>query len=479
MEVKLNKNNIYEETLLEISNLIKGSNFENHVFLVGGAVRDLLMGRQIHDIDIAVDLENGGIEFSEWLCKEIGAYKEGSNPVIFPNFGTSKFNLRTIHKLSKIDIECVQTRKEQYHDPNSRNPSVTFGTITEDAFRRDLTINALYINLSNMTELDPTKMGLKDLNDCILRTPSKADVIYFEDPLRMLRTIRFKSRFGWGIEKETWFGIVKNAFRINTISQERITDEINKILISPRPSLGIRQLYNCGLLDKVLPEVYNLIGCEQGEQHFGDVFEHTMMALEFTQPSLHNRLGILFHDIEKPNCKTTINGKIHFFSHEYSGALKTKSIMQRMKYSNDDIDAVTMCVKNHMRFKQSGNNCPSNKSLRKFMADMKTNENMAMVLDVINADNNAHKPEYCALSQVNKILSKLIELMGEGKEEKVTKVVLPINGHDIMERFNLKKGPKIGNYLEIVKDNYFDNPDITREECFAIIQSKIEAEAHI
>lgn len=464
------QNNVYCDAIKEIAKLIKNTKWENNVYLVGGAVRDLLMGGPINDIDLCISKVDGGIEFAEWICKETDCFKNGSNPVVFTKFGTAKFNLRSIDKISKVDIECIQTRKEQYHDENSRKPETTYGAILEDCLRRDLTINALYVNISTDEVLDPSGKGLDDMHNCILRTPSDPDIVFKDDALRQLRVIRFASRFGWGIEKDTWIGIVKNAYRIDTISQERITDEINKILISPRPSYGIRQLYRCGLLKKVLPEVFNLIGCIQGHQHFGDVFEHTMATLEKTKPIVEYRMAALLHDIAKPECSSVVNGVIHFFSHEYRGATMATEILKRMKYSNLEIKTIVNAVKNHMRFKQSGNHCPSNKSLRKFIADV-GNDQIDIILDVINADNNSHDELFNIPDQVDLIREKIKEM---SKIEKVSdKLELPINGNDIMEKFNLKKGPKIGEFLAIVKDSFLDNPNITKEECFEIIKEKL------
>ena len=464
------QNNVYCNAIKEIAKLIKGTQWENNVYLVGGAVRDLLMGKPIKDIDLCISKINGGIEFAEWVCKETDCYKNGSNPVVFTKFGTAKFNIRSIDKISNVDIECVQTRKEQYHDENSRKPETTYGTILEDCLRRDLTINALYVNISNDEVLDPSGKGLEDLHNCILRTPSDPDIVFKDDALRQLRVVRFASRFGWGIEKDTWVGLVKNAYRISTISQERITDEINKILISERPSYGIRQLHRCGLLKLVLPEVYKLIGCTQGHQHFGDVFEHTMATLEKVKPIVEHRMAALLHDIAKPECKSTVNGVIHFFSHEYRGATMANEILKRMKYSNNEIKAIVMAVKNHMRFKQSGDHCPSNKSLRKFIAEV-GGDYVDIVLDVINADNKSYDSLFCLHKQVKLITDKLNEMK---EEESVSdKIVLPINGSDIMEKFNMKSSPKIGKLLAIIKDKFLDNPTISKEECFKIIEREL------
>ena len=275
---------------------------------------------------------------------------------------------------------------------------------------------------------------------------------------------------GWGIERDTWLSMIDNAYRITTISQERITEEIKKILISDRPSYGLRQMFRCGLLKLVLPEVYNLKGCKQGYQHFGDVFEHTMATIEKTKPIVENRMAALLHDIAKPECKSVVNNVIHFFSHEYRGASLATDILKRMKFSNLEIKSIVMAVKHHMRFKQSGNHCPSNKALRKFIADV-GDDNVDIILDVINADNNSHDVMFNIPDQVALIKEKIIEM---SKTENVSsKIDLPINGNDIMEKFSLKKGPKIGEFLALIKDKYLEDPNITKEECFEIIKEKL------
>ena len=465
MEIRLPKNNIYSEVIEELAKAIKGSKWENSVYLCGGGVRDLLLGRDLHDIDLVVTTENGGIDFAEWICKEYGCFT-ASNPIIFPTYGTAKFNLRTINKFNNVNIECVETRKEKY-DGVTRNPQCEYGTLMEDCLRRDLTINALYMDICNKKVIDPSKMGLNDLKECILRTPCDPTETFKDDALRMLRVLRFKAQLGWGIEARTWVGIVKNVHGIKKISQERITEEVNKMLLTEKPSIAFYDMFHCGLLKYIIPEIYNMIGCEQGKQHFGDVFSHTMSVIDKTQCILPHRLGGLFHDIAKPDTKCTVNGKVHFFGHEYRGTTIATDIMKRMKYANNMIDLVCLSIKNHMRFKQSSDKCPSDKTLRKFMMDMENSNNMAMVLDVINADNASHADGYCMINQVNKIINRIIELKDAEKE---VKFVLPINGHDIMEHFGLKKGPRIGELLDVAKDAYLENPNITKEECFKEIE---------
>ena len=415
-------------------------------------------------------MPNGGIEFAEWICKEYGCYKQDSNPCTFVKYGTAKFNLRSLHSLSNVEIECVQTRKEQYHE-DSRKPETSFGTIEEDCIRRDLTINALYVNLSTDIIIDPCGLGLNDLKNCIIRTPSNPDVVFEDDPLRMLRVIRFATKLGWGIDKDAWIGIVQNCYRISIVSKERITDELGKILMCEKPSVGFVRLEKCGLLEKILPEVHNLVGVTQGYQHFGDVFEHTMSVIDKTSPVLTHRWASLLHDIGKPNVRTLIGNKIRFLSHDSVGENIAVELLKRMKFSNSDILKISTAVRNHMRFKSSGNSCPSNKALRKLVADVGV-DNLAIVLDVINADNNSHAKQYCLPDQVRLIIDKLESMKNGGKDELTIKI--PINGKDIMQAFNLKQSPKIGVLLDAVKEFVIDNPNATKEDCLDFVSDKIK-----
>lgn len=458
-----------EDKLLDfIKTQIIGSEYENHVFLVGGAVRDELMGLPIKDVDLVIDLPNGGINFSEWICKKVGCYKPESNPVIYPTFGTAKFTLRYT-EFNDIDVECVQTRKEQYHDESSRNPECCYGTLAEDCFRRDLTINALYKNICNDEILDLTGNGIIDIEKHIIRTPCDPDITYSDDPLRMLRAIRFSSRYGWNIESSTYNGIKNNAKKIEIITQERITDEINKILLTKKPSLGLKILKDSNLLELVLPEVFKLIGLKQNKFHFGDAWEHTLMVVDNSAPIIENRVAALFHDIGKIKTQTIDDkGNVHFYKHEFIGSKLAENILKRMKYSNDMIGKICFTIFNHMRTKPYGDNANavSDKAIRKLQCDL--GDNLDLVLDVINADNNAHSKEHCMPNQVKNIYKRIDSLKNPSFSGKI---ILPVNGDDIITIKNIKPSPIIKEILDVLKDKFLENPDITKEECIEIIKN--------
>ena len=463
------QNNIYTSLLKELKKAILGSKFENHVFLVGGAVRDAILGKEIKDIDLCVDLPNGGIEFAEWVCNEYGCHKKDSNPCVFPKYGTAKFTLSTINEFSKIPIECVQTRKEQYHS-ESRNPETCFGDIESDANRRDLTINALYVNICNDEILDPTKKGLDDITKHILRTPSSPDIVFNDDPLRILRVIRFSSTLGWGIEKDTWFGIIQHTKRIGIISQERITSELGKILLSPKPSVGFLKMLNCGLLDEVLPEISLLNNVKQGVQHFGNVFVHTMAALDASVCEPLTRWAVLMHDVGKFDTQTFSVDRIHFYRHDEVGSLIAANILKRLKLPNNDIGKITTSIKEHMRFKSVGDKLPSKKNIKRFIATVGL-DNVDLTLNVIDADNKSHSISYCMPNQVRLIREAIPKILNE-----VNNVVkLPINGSEVMQHFNLKQSPKIGELLKALKDKIIDSDqELTKDDCLAFLSEIIK-----
>ena len=412
-------------------------------------------------------MPNGGIRLAEFITKKLGIYEQGTNPVVFPQFGTAKFRLKdALPQLGNIEIETVQTRKEAYRDKESRKPEVCFGTIQEDALRRDLTINAVYLNVTTGETLDITGTSSNDLRNHILRTPNDPRISFEDDALRILRVIRFASTLGWGIEARTWGGMCVNAYRLETISKERITEEFNKIITSENAADGIRRLYLCGALKHIIPEFEALKGLNQGKHHIEDAFDHSLTVMSKMKPQVVNRLAGLLHDIGKTVTKSYgFSCQIHFNNHEKVGAEMVKDILEYLKYPKDIIKKVSLATANHMRFKQS--TIPSNSSLRKFANEMKTDEDLDLCLELIEADNTSHAPKSCKVGQVNKIRARL-EKMAE--QESTLKVTLPLNGKDIMEILGLKKGPQVGAALRLLTEYYYISPKMTKEDAINVLK---------
>lgn len=465
------KNGLEYLALEYIKNIIKNSEFDNNIFLAGGAVRDELIGKDIKDIDLLINVENGGIKFAEWICKKLKIYKKDSNPVTYPKFGTAKFNLRGIkhkgHDLSEVDIECVMPRKEEYSD-GSRKPEVSNGTLKDDVDRRDFTVNSLLKNLSTDEILDLTGMGKDDIKKGIVRTPLNPDVIFSEDPLRMLRAIRFTVKYCWDLPLFMIRSIKENSGKLKNISKERISSELDKMLVTSKPDSAIRLLQITGLSKYIFPELDNLIKLKQNKHHQWDAMKHTLFVLKNTPPDLTTRLAALFHDIGKADTKSIIDGEIHFYQHEDVGAKIAQDIMKSLKYPGDIIDAVVKGVKNHMRTKAAGDKAEiSDKALRKLQLDL--GPHLEMTLDLIHADNISHSPTSNMPNQIPSIKNRLKDLKAMPNTQHVK---LPISGQDVIKHLGIKPGPIIKQLLMAVQDKWLENQELTREEALDIIEKE-------
>jgi tRNA nucleotidyltransferase/poly(A) polymerase len=459
-----------------IRHSIKGSQFENHVFLAGGIVRDEILGIEPHDIDVVVDIKDGGILFLTWLAKKHGIYKEQSSPVIFPTFGTAKLSLDGLNysgvDLSGIDIEAVMTRGETYSD-GSRKPEVHYDDLKTDTLRRDSTANSLLKNVSTGEILDLTGRGISDIKNGILRTPLDPDITFSDDPLRMMRFVRQSNKFGWKIDDEALEGIKRNASKLPNISNERIKDELTKILTSDTPVRGIRLLKDTGLLKYIIPEFEEAYEMNQNKYHDKSVWEHTLDVVSNTPPDLITRLQSLFHDLGKVKTRTVVDDNIHFFGHENFSSDMARQVLERLKFPNNIIDAVCIGVKNHMRLKRSGENgeIASDKSLRKFVVDL--GDHLESTLTLMAADNSVHRGEYTNPNQIPGIRARIEKLKNTipAKNSK-----LPVTGEDL-KNLGLKQGPLFKELLDLVKDQQLENPNTSKEEYLDLIKAHLSSKS--
>lgn len=460
-----------------IRQTIQGTEWQGKVFIAGGYVRDEFMGKDPKDLDLLVNSPNGGIEFAKWITKQVGAYRggttdedPGSNPVIFPRFGTAKFNLRgVVHKgidLSDMDIEAVMPRKEQY-TAGSRKPTVSGGELKDDVERRDFTVNSLLKDLSSGEILDLTGMGKEDIKKGIVRTPLNPDKIFTDDPLRMLRAIRFAVKYNWILPMFMLRGLKKNASQLTNISQERIRDELNKMLVTGSPQKAIKLLKITGLLKFVIPELIPAIKMTQNRHHKHDVFQHTLEVLSKTEPVLVQRLMALFHDIGKTVTRSVEpeTQGVHFYGHELAGERMVEDVMNRLKYPRELIDAVKLGVRNHMRLKQAGDTGVKMKdtTLLRFRNEM--GEQLENVLKLMHADNIAHSEASSMPNQIAGIRQRLEKL-----KEIPTKPKMPITGFDL-QNLGLKPGPLFKEIMSAVTNAWYENPGLTKDEALAIAKS--------
>lgn len=455
----------FKQIIEYIGECIKGSEFENHVFAVGGAVRDFIMGNDIKDIDIVVSLPDGGIKLAEFLHVKKFLTRP---PVVYPTYGTAMFKFK---KFNQEEIECVQTRGEQYHDKDSRNPVTTFASIEEDCVRRDLTINALYMNVTTGEILDLTGKGISDIKAGICRvTNENPDIVFSDDSLRILRVIRFACRYNFDIEENTLASMMKNIDRLEIITQERITDEFNKMMMTNDPARALCLLGYTGAMKYVVPELIETYDMGQNAYHFGTVWEHTLAVVEHStdfEAYLPVRLACVFHDLGKIKTRTVgVDGRVHFYDHETVGAELVHDIMVKMRYSNDIIEEVCFYIKNHMLTKGWGDdlNHMKMKTLRKLMYKCKTEERFNHLMEVIDADNKSHKSEHCLLLQATRVLEV------SQTEKRMFGYKLPIDGKDVMETLGIEPGPKVKKYLNHCMKLAFNNPDITKEMCIKEIK---------
>ena len=456
-------------SLLGDKKLVKSGPFKGRVYLAGGAVRDMEMGLIPKDLDVVVTGDiNSGMDFAVWATKTMENYKDGSNPVLFPTYGTAKFTLSGITykgiDLSDIDVESVATRKEQYTS-GSRKPTVTGGELKDDIERRDFTVNSLLKDLSTGEILDLTGMGKADIKAGIVRTPLNPDKIFTDDPLRMLRAIRFAVKYNWKLPLFMIRGLKKNASQLKNISQERIRDELNKMLLTESPAKAIKLLKITNLLQYVIPELVPAIKMTQNKYHTKTVWGHTLDVLSKTQPVLIQRISGLFHDIGKTVTKTVEpeTDGVHFYGHEVVGSQMVEDIMNRLKYPKELIDAVKLGVRNHMRLKQAGDVDIKikDKTLLKFRNEM--GEQLENILNLIHADNLSHAPGSEMPNQITNIRQRLEKLKTIPLKPK-----MPITGFDLQNILGLKPGPIFKEIMNAVAEAWYEKPSLTKKEALEI-----------
>ena len=443
---------------------LRGSEFEHDVYLAGGAVRDGILNMPVKDLDFVVANHGltGGIDCAAFIAQKLGNFKQDSNPVIFPTYGTAKLVLP-----NGMDVEFVAPRKEKYVS-ESRKPEVFEGTLYDDAVRRDFTMNALFTRLSDNQLLDLTGQGQVDLGNGVIRTTSDATWIFSEDPLRMIRAVRFAVKYGFDIPFSLLRAIKVNAYRLQVVSHERIQDELNKILVLDKPSRAIRLFLITGLLAEFAPEVQALVGVTQNAYHNRDAFGHTMDVLDAARPTKMVRLAALFHDIGKAQTRTEKDGKVHFIGHEMVGVGITREVMKRLKYSNDEVEAVTGMVRHHMELKPFKGDLSGmrDKNLRKFLFRVGVSQ-LEPTLDLIHADNLCHAPGHTMPHQVDLVRERL-EGMDLSAIENTTSL---LDGNELMAMG--AQGRLIQQVKNRIVELMLEQPNFTKQAAVGVAKTLI------
>ncbi len=419
-------------------------------YVVGGYVRDLFLERPSDDIDVVV--VGSGIEVADALRRSLGRKAHIS---FFRNFGTAQV------KYKDIEVEFVGARKESYsHD--SRKPIVEDGTLEDDQNRRDFTINALAVclNKGRFGELVDPFGGIDDMYDGIIRTPLDPDITFSDDPLRMLRCIRFATQLNFFIDDDTFAALERNAERIRIISGERIQDELNKIMMTPTPSKGFVDLQRSGLLQIILPELFalDIVEKRNGKAHKNN-FYHTLEVLDNvcrTSDNLWLRWAALMHDIGKPRSKRwNNNAGWTFYNHNFIGAKMVPDIFRRLKMPLDaKMKYVQKMVDLHMRPIVIADEEVTDSAVRRLLNDAGDDIDDLMKLCEADITSKNQVRKKCFLENFRMVREKIADL----KIKDYKRLLQPcIDGNEIMEMFNLRPSREVGLLKQILKEAVLDN----------------------
>lgn len=438
------KMNEMHPALASIRAAIAGTPFEGDLFLVGGAVRDEMLGLPPKaDFDLVTRGASG--ELAQLL------FEKGIStifPVTYERFGTAMVHVED------IDIEIVTARRESY-DESSRKPHVEPASYEEDAHRRDFTVNTLMRNLQSGELRDPLGAGLTDLKAQILRTPLDPVVTFHDDPLRMMRAVRFRWQLGFQPAPGLYEAIGETRERLRIVSFERIRDELVKMLARPTGPDALDDLRKLGLTEIFAPEFDAMVGVEQGNFHHLDVWDHTLLVMRNTwrvspeKPDLSLILGALFHDVGKPPTRMKDeNDRTRFFGHEDVGGKMTREILRRWKFSEREIEPVVLLVRNHMRL----GSAPvfTKPAARRLIRDL--GRQVEPLLTLVEADASSLKPGVRALD-LTPIRAQIEAVAQETPRETLES---PLTGAEIMEILGIDPGQDVGKWKQFLTEKVLE-----------------------
>lgn len=428
---------IIEKKVLDLLNLIGGiaDREQNEVYVVGGFVRDLILKREKNEIDLLV--VGDGIKFAKVIAKELNQ----KNLTIYKNFGTAMI------QLPDFKIEFVGSRKESYKK-TSRKPIVHSGTFEDDIYRRDFTINsiAFSINQARFGEIVDLFNGIQDIEKKIIRTPLDPFTTFNDDPLRIMRAFRFASQLEFYVEEKTLEAIEKMRERLNIVSPQRITDEFFKIMMCPKPSIGLGLMYKTKVLELLYPEIANLAGVEQRKDfHHKDVFWHTLEVVDKISKETNNlwlRLAALFHDIAKPVTKA-YDEKIGwtFHGHDDIGAKMIKKLFMKYNFPLHKVSYIEKLVRLHLRPQALVNNEVTDSAIRRLIvsAGEDLDDLILLCRCDITSKNKVKQLEYQKNYDI--VVQKINDVL---ERDKLRAFQSPVRGEEIMRLFNLPPSKGVG-----------------------------------
>lgn len=451
---------------------IQGTNWEGHVFAVGGCCRDKIMGHPIKDVDLAVDLPNGGIKFVKWLEKK---HRLTGRPIFFKRFGTAKFTMR---RFPDLEIEAVQTRRAKYDADTEKNPEKAFGSIVDDALRRDLTINSLFYDISRGQILDPTGKAVEDIAEKRLRTPLDALSTFDDDPIRILRTVRFAMRYGHEIDASTLTAMTEIAPKLDLISRERIRNEFEKILCGPNPVKAISILSKVGAMGRILPELEIMRNFADFDGQ--DLLVHSLKTLD--EAARHEvdseltaafRWAALLHDIGKPSTKITTDSQtVDYPNHESAGARIARQTLRRLRYEQQTVRDVMLLISQHGIARNRGRLAEKvkDRQLRRLQLQCGDKKRFDATLALIDCDARSHIGPHRNEDLYTALVQRSQQLKSEGTTFDILSA--PMSRIELSEYMRNKSDVEIDiAYAKLLKAAC-SNPNRTKEEFLAIIGVK-------